>query len=58
MEVYFSMAKYSFELKLQIVKAYLEGKGEYNGIAYFYSYKGILKIDISLMSFMIFFIKS
>jgi transposase len=31
--VYFSMAKYSFELKLQIVKAYLEGKGGYNGIA-------------------------
>ncbi|EHN14860.1 transposase IS3/IS911 family protein, partial [Clostridium sporogenes PA 3679] len=27
------MAKYSFELKLQIVKAYLEGKGGYNGIA-------------------------
>ncbi|NFQ37057.1 transposase, partial [Clostridium sporogenes] len=23
------MAKYSFELKLQIVKAYLEGKGGY-----------------------------
>ncbi len=27
------MAKYSFELKLQIVKVYLEGKGGYNGIA-------------------------
>ncbi len=33
LEVYFSMAKYSFELKLQIVKVYLEGKGGYNGIA-------------------------
>lgn len=31
--MYFSMAKYSFELKLQIVKVYLEGKGGYNGIA-------------------------
>ncbi|WP_291568899.1 MULTISPECIES: helix-turn-helix domain-containing protein [unclassified Clostridium] len=27
------MAKYSFELKLKIVKAYLEGKGGYNRVA-------------------------
>lgn len=33
MEVGFNMAKYSFELKMEIVKAYLKGEGSYNYLA-------------------------
>lgn len=33
MEVGFNMAKYSFEFKMEIVKAYLNGEGSYNYLA-------------------------
>lgn len=33
MEVGFNLAKYSFELKLEIVKAYLDGEGGYKYLA-------------------------